>query len=125
MKTEKQLGIWMDYANANLIDLESEKSCRVIISEFTPDVKEEVKQRSEHTMNNKEEQLNELYYKEISQEILKYENVLIFGPTNAKLELKNYLNNDSKFNNVKIEIESADNMSNNQQVAHVKNHFGK
>lgn len=125
MKAQKQLGIWMDHANANLIDLESKKSCRVIISEFTPEVKDEAIQKSEHTMNNKEEQMNEAFYKEISQEILKYDNVLIFGPTNAKLELNNYLKTDLQFKSIKIDIESADKMTDNQQVAFVKDYFNK
>lgn len=125
MKAQKQLGIWMDHANANLIDLESKDSNRSIVSEFNSEIRDEAIQKSEHTMNNKEEQMNEAFYKEISQEILKYDNVLIFGPTNAKLELKNYLNKDLQFSSINVEVESADKMTDNQQVAFVKNYFDK
>jgi len=38
-------------------------------------------------MHNKRQQLHEVYYKEIADVILKYNNVLLFGPTNAKTEL--------------------------------------
>ncbi|MFT6479867.1 MAG: stalled ribosome rescue protein Dom34, partial [Spirosomataceae bacterium] len=41
---------------------------------------------------NKRQQMNEAFYKEIADEILKYDHVLLFGPTNAKTELHNFLN---------------------------------
>jgi len=54
----KNLGIWMDYSNAYLIDLNSQKETRTISSSFTTDIKQEVLERSEYTMNNKKEQMN-------------------------------------------------------------------
>ena len=89
METQKNLGIWMDHATANFIDLNSEKNSNAIDSKFTTETKEEVLGRSEFTMHNKEEQMTEAFYKEISEKILKYNHVLLFGPTNAKIELFN------------------------------------
>lgn len=40
--------------------------------------------KSENLMHNKEQQMHELYYEEIADEILKYDNVLLFGPTKRK-----------------------------------------
>ncbi|MBQ0740210.1 hypothetical protein J9332_38615, partial [Aquimarina celericrescens] len=68
-------------------------------------------------------QLHEAYYKEIADEILKYDNVLLFGPTNANIELYNYLTTDLHFKDITIAIESADKMTDNQKVAFVKKHF--
>jgi stalled ribosome rescue protein Dom34 len=123
MKAQKELGIWMDHATANLIDLDSRKHSRSITSEFTFDTKEEALNRSEGLMHNKRQQMHEAYYKKIAGAILKYENVLLFGPTNAKTELHNYLNKDLHFKDINIDIESADKMTDNEKDAFVENHF--
>lgn len=123
MKPQKNLGIWMDHSTANLIDLNSKKKSHSITSEFTFDTKEDALTRSESLMHNKRQQMHEAYYKDIANEILKYNNVLLFGPTNAKTELHNYLNKDLHFKTIKIAVASADKMTDNQQVAFVKNYF--
>jgi stalled ribosome rescue protein Dom34 len=123
MKTQKNLGIWMDHSIANLIDLYVEKKSHAIASKFTSDTKEEALNRSERSMHNKRQQMNEAYYKEIADEILKYDRVLLFGPTNAKTELHNYLNQDLYFKDIQIDIESADNMTDNEKDAFVKKYF--
>ena len=125
METEKNLGIWMDHSMANFIDLNSEKNSDSVDSKFTTTTKEEVLGRSEFTMHNKEEQMTEAFYKKISEKILKYDHVLLFGPTNAKTELHNYLNKDLHFKDIVIDIEPADKMTDNQLDAFVRNHFQK
>ncbi|MFT6748409.1 MAG: hypothetical protein ACI9XR_000045 [Flavobacterium sp.] len=82
MKTDKNIGIWMDHSVAEIITLNQLKDNQKIYSNFTTETKEEVLKRSEFTMHNKEEQLNEAFFKKISEEILKYNHVLLFGPTN-------------------------------------------
>lgn len=123
MGARKNMGIWMDHSAANLIDLDLEDSNLVIESEFTFDVKEEALDRSESLMHNKEQQMHEAYYSKIADEILKYDHVLLFGPTNAKTELRNYLNKDLHFKDIEIDIESADKMSENEKLSFVKEHF--
>ena len=124
MKTNNNLGIWMDHSTANLMD-RIPKNNRSINSDFTASTKEEALGKSESLMHNKRQQMHEAYYKEISEEIKKYNHVLLFGPTNAKVELHNYLKKDSHFNNTKIDVESADKMTDNEKDAFVKNHFKK
>ncbi len=123
METKKELGIWLDHASAELIDLNSEKNNRTITSKFTNDVQEDAIHKNENLMHNKRQQLHLAYYNEIADEILKYDHVLLFGPTNAKTELNNLLDKDLKFKNIKICIEPADKMTDNQKDAFVKNHF--
>jgi len=125
MKTNNNLGIWMDHATANLIDLNSKKESRTMVSTSTSEIKEEALDRSESLMHNKRQQMQEKFYNKIGSQILKYKHVLLFGPTNAKVELHNYLNNDLHFKNIKIDIKSSDNITDNEQVAFVKNHFEK
>jgi len=123
MKTQKQIGIWMDHSVANLIDTSLNTNKHNITSKFTDEVKEEALEKSESLMHNKRQQMNEAFYKEISEEILKYDAVLLFGPTDAKTELRNYLNKDQHFKNIKIDVASADKMTDNEKDAFVKKHF--
>lgn len=113
----------MDHSTANLIGLKGSKKSHTIASEFTHDMKVDALNKGENLMHNKRQQLHEAYYKEIAAEIMKYDHVLLFGPTNAKTELHNYLTKDQHFKNIKIDVESADKMSDNKKDAFVKNHF--
>jgi len=125
MKSQKNLGIWIYHSTAYLIDISEENNDYSISSKFDFNTKEEALSRSENIMQNKEQQMHEAFYKEISDEISKYAHVLLFGPTNAKSELHNYLNKKLHFKHIKIDVESADNMTDNQKNAFVKNHFNK
>lgn len=121
MKTIKNLGIWMDHSEAHLINLKD--GIKIINSDFDFDVQEEAIHKSENLMHNKRQQMQEAFYKDIAAEILKYKHVVLFGPTNARVELHNYLEKDSHFNDIKICVEPADKMSDNQKIAFVKEHF--
>lgn len=113
----------MDHSDAYLIDLQVVQNDRTIRSEFTHEAKTETLNRSESSMHNKRQQLNSAYFKDIAQEILKYYRVLLFGPTNAKVELRNYLTKDLHFADIKIDVEAAEAMTSNERYAFVKNHF--
>jgi len=115
----------MDHSIANLVDLNAHKGNHTIDSTFNFSIQVEAMNRSENLMHNKRQQMHEAYYKEIADEILKYDHVLLFGPTDAKTELHNYLNKDLHFKDIKIDIESADNMTDSQKDAFIKNHFEK
>jgi stalled ribosome rescue protein Dom34 len=125
MKTQKNLGIWMDHSTADLIEFSTKKNNHSISSEFNANTKEDALKRSEYLMHNKRQQMNETFYKEIADEISKYDHVLLFGPTNAKTELHNYLNKDLHFKDIKIDVESTDKMTDNEKDAFVKNHFDR
>ncbi|WP_159023321.1 hypothetical protein [Formosa sp. L2A11] len=125
MKTNNNLGIWMDHSTANLIDINSNNECRNIDSKFTSETKEEALYRSESLMHNKRQQMHENFYNKIGTQILKHKHVLLFGPTNAKVELHNSLNKDLHFKDIRIDIESADKMTQNEKEAFVRNHFEK
>ena len=113
----------MDHSTAHLININSKKESRSIVSKFTSETKEEALSKSELLMHNKRQQMHEKFYNKIGAQILKYKHVLLFGPTNAKVELHNYLNKDLHFKDVKIDIEPADKMTDNEKDAFVKNHF--
>ena len=74
-------------------------------------------------MHNKEQQQESEYYKVLGQAIKNYDNILLFGPTNAKNELLNILQSDPHFSKMKIAAKTADKMTENQQYAFVKEYF--
>src|SRR4051812_28067427 len=126
MTTEKRLGIWMDHSTAHLMEFSTEKiEKKIIESEFTHEAKEHSLSKSENVMHNKEQHQQAEYYKKLGQTIRNYEEVILFGPTSAKVELLNILKTDHLFANIKIEVQQADKMTENQQYAFVKEYFTK
>ena len=91
----KYLGIWMDHSTANLMDFSTNPmETKVIKSNFTHEEKELSMTKGENRMHNKEQQFQGGFYKELGEYILHYEEVLLFGPTDAKVELLNILKAD-------------------------------
>jgi hypothetical protein len=126
MTNAKYLGIWMDHSNAHLIEFSKEEMQTTIIeSGFTHEDKESTLNKSEHVMHNKEQHQHSDYYKKLGEVIKNYEEVILFGPTDAKSELANLLLCDHRFSKVKIETQPADKMTENQQHALVKAYFTK
>ena len=117
MKTVKNLGIWMDHSIAHIIEFTDQwNEIKTIESNFTHQDKVESIVKSESIMHNKEQQFQAGFYKKLEDLILNYNNVLLFGPTNAKKELFNTIEKNHRFANIKIEIKEADKMNLNQKT---------
>ena len=126
MKVTKKLGICMDHANAHLIEFSDEvKETETISLDFDNQDKDETLQRSESEMHNKQHQKQNAYYKKLSAVIKDFDEVVLFGPTNAKSELFNSLRENHLFDSIKIEVINADKMTDNQQHQFVRDYFKK
>ena len=79
--------------------------------------------KGERHMHNKEQHGQAGYYKQLADVMKNYEEVLLFGPTDAKTELFNFIKTDKAFSTIKIEIKQADKMTENQQHAFVREYF--
>jgi stalled ribosome rescue protein Dom34 len=124
MTMEKKLAIWMDHASAHAIEYPGDESISgTVASKFTATQKKETLEKSEHSMHNKEQHQESEYYKELGKWILNYDYVLLFGPTNAKSELLNFLRTDHRFEKIKIVTKNADKMDLHEQQKFVKNYF--
>jgi len=124
MKSKKQLGVWMDHSVAYLLELaKGEITTKTL--ESTPAFPERVPnlRLNESLMNNKEQNEVSELFKKISTVIKDYDEVLLFGPTNAKTELFNILKEDRHFEKIKIDVKPADKMTENQQQDFVKEFF--
>ncbi len=119
-----KIGIWLDNAAAHLIEYPNEKKESTIIeSKFTHEVMEESLEKNENLMHNKKRQQQAEYLKKISASIKNYVEVLLFGPTEAKIKLSHLLKADRAFAKIKIHIKQTDYMTENQQHAFVKHFF--
>lgn len=126
MKIVKKIGIWMDHTTARLIEFSSDvKETKTIISDFTSQDKEETLRRSESEMHNKEQHKHATFYKNIASEIKKFDEVLLFGPTDAKVELFNRIRENHSYDTIKIEIKNTDKMSYEEQHKFVRDYFKK
>jgi hypothetical protein len=124
MKNIKQLGIWMDHSIAYLMELTNDTIVTNIVeSEFVQQDNEYNLQYHEKSFHNKEQQQQSSYYKRLSAFIRKYQEVVLFGPTDAKIELLNLLKSDHLFENIKIEVKPTDQMTEYQRHDFVREYF--
>ena len=122
--TAKKLGIWMDHAHAHLIEFTTDPIVTTIItSKFTHAEKLESMNKGEKIMHIKEQHEQAYYYKRIGEVIKHFEEVLLFGPTDAKVELFNTLKDDKHFDKIKIDMQQTDKMTEHQEHAFVRNYF--
>jgi len=124
MKTTKQLGIWMDHSIAYLTKLTNgtiETSSIESVTEVNGDEQVVYKDES-HSLNKEQRQLSS-YFKKLSDVILENDEVILFGPTEAKSELLNVLKDNHLFDKIEIEVKPADKMTEIQRTTFVKEHF--
>lgn len=126
MKRAKQLGIWMDHSTANIMELSDNKVVTTNL-ESTPAFPEQVEnlRLNESLMHNKGQDHQSDFYEKLSHIINDYDEVLLFGPTEAKTELHNLLKDNRRFEKIKITIQNADKMTDNQQQAFVRDFYSK
>lgn len=126
MTTNKELGIWMDHSIAHIIVFTDQwDELKTIESNLTHQDKVNSLVKSESLFHNKEQQLQAAFYEKLEDVILNYNNVLLFGATNAKTELFNRIQKDHRFANIKIMIKDADKMSTTQKKFFISNYFEK
>ncbi len=115
-------GVWIDNQKAMIITNTSENDGEFVI-------KEKLKANanfgggSEHSMNNAKQADNLKYFKSISSRLLNYDEILIFGPGKSQEQLQNHLEEDAQFNNKKITIDSAEQLTDPQMLAKVRDFF--
>jgi hypothetical protein len=126
MKNTKQLGIWMDHSNAYLMELKNGAIVTDIVrSEFAQQDNGYYMRYHEKSYHNKEQQQQSDYYKKLRDFIKNYQEVVLFGPTDAKAELLNQLKGDHLFEKIKIEVQQSDQMNENQRQVFVREYFEK
>lgn len=125
MKSVKRLGIWMDHSIAHVMELTNDSIETRTIESGSKLPKEEQNIKDERFMLNREQNQLAFFFKELSDIIKDFDDVILFGPTSAKKELLNNLKKNHLFEKIKIEMKTTDKMSENQLHSFVKEYFGK
>jgi len=122
MKTKRILGIWMDHSTAQLTELSNGNFMTETIESKPKSLvnEEDLYYKDESHELNKEQSHLATYYKKLSDSILNYDEVLLFGPTDAKSELVNTIKDNHLFEKIKIEVKPADKMTENEQHEFLK-----
>ena len=135
---EEKIGIWLDLRSAFIVFLKEEKgkiSTRFkLIESDIPSKRAKGGARSsvpwgpmhkvaEDKLLDKRNFRIKEYMEEIKSEIKKGKELYIFGPASAKEELKKSIYNDPNCKINILKIETADQMTENQKVARVREFF--
>ena len=123
MRNIRKLGVWMDHSNAYLMELANEIIVQKVVSELTNHDTEFNFYKGEKLIHKKEQHLQLSYYKKIGDIIKKYQDVVLFGPTDAKNELLNQIKTDHLFEDIKIEVKNSDKMTEDQMQNFVRDYF--
>jgi len=121
----KRLGIWLDHTRAHIIEEKNSSYTSYAMESISIQGEKQNFGMDESLKHNTEQDQLSDFFKRLSEVLKGYTEVLLFGPTNAKTELHNLLKEDSHFNNIKIDVETTDNLTENQMHAFVKEHFEK
>ena len=120
------VGIWIDHKRAVIVSV---APGRVTSETLESDVKahprySEQDGGGEKKYEERHDQHLDRYYDEVISRLGQPDGLLIFGPGEAKLELKERLSRSKAPSRRPIDVESADKLTDPQIVAKVKEHFG-
>jgi hypothetical protein len=124
MKNAKQAGIWMDHSLAIVMEIKDDVFSETIIKSENLRKDEEYSSDTHEKMQHTKEQHQQSgYYHKLGDIIRNFDDILLFGPTDAKSELLNLLSSDYLFNKKNIVIRNADKLTRNQMHAVVREYF--
>lgn len=126
MKRVKKLGVWMDHSIAYLMEFTNNPfEIKTIESELTESKKELSLSTTTDLPINSDQHILYAYYNKIGEAIKNYKQIVLFGPTDAKVELFDVLSEDHRFVKIKVEIKETDKMSVNQQHDFINKYFAE
>lgn len=124
MKNSKNLAVWLDHSSAYLIEISTEiMNTKTIKNDFSFFDKIKSLHKSENKMHNKEQQRQHAFFKKIEKNLNKFDNILLFGPTNAKKELFNHIRMRNSFDSFNLKYLNTDEMTNDEKSKYALNYF--
>ena len=116
-------GVFLDNDKAMIITANSDNESGDYTIQDRVKAKESHGGGSEHSMNNAKQSDSLKYFKTLSTRLLNYDEILVFGPGKAQEQFQNHLSEDAQFKNKKISIDSAEQLTEPQMVAVVRDFF--
>ncbi|MDX9932545.1 MAG: hypothetical protein RB294_08170 [Bacteroidales bacterium] len=125
MTAGTKMGIWMDHTIAYLFDVSDSDAETLTIKANIQhhEVKETQGLDESNTQNKEQDQLSD-YFKRLTDIIQKFDEVVLFGPTDAKTELFNQLKKSNSISKTNIVVKQSERMTENQMKAFVRSYFG-
>lgn len=124
MKTSEKVAIYLDHYRAEIFEYsENTKRIQIIKSEFNAVEKNEILQKGEDHLHYKEQKFQRKFFLNIKKVLHHFDNILLFGTTNAKTELIHVLQEDKTFSTKNIFLKDTDRLTENQKVAFINNFF--
>jgi stalled ribosome rescue protein Dom34 len=120
------VGIWIDHERAVIVAVSAGRvTTKTLESEVGVHPRYSGRQDDggEKKYQERHRQRLEQYYDEVISQLGQPEALLIFGPGEAKLELKERLSRTKTSSERTVDIETADKLTDPQIVARVKEHF--
>ena len=118
-------GVWLDSQHATIIsnnpDNESNEDGFGIQDKVTAQSYHGSK--GEHGSNNADQANTQHYFKSVASILLKFDDILIFGPGKSQEQFVNFLNEDVHFQNKKITVEAAQQLTTPQMISKVREFF--
>ena len=124
---KRNVGIWIDHKSAVIVSASAgHVTTKTLESEVGAHPRYSGQQDGggEKKYEQRHGQQLDRYYDDVIGQLGLPDALLIFGPGEAKLELKERLNLFKALSECTVDIETADRLTNPQVVAKVKEHFG-
>ena len=121
--TKQYAGVWMDNSKAIIISKGADSDGGEYAVQDNVKVKDSHAGGNEHTINNAQKTDTLKYYKSLSNLLVSYDEILIFGPGKAQEQFQNHLKQDAQFKNKQVTIDSAEHLTDPQMIAKVRDFF--
>lgn len=132
----KNLGVWIDQKEANIITVDEDQSIKTktIYSDVETRVRIEGEKKQfgrfgdqylvdEKGKKNRIEEYTGRYLNKVVKEIKEADQIMIFGPAQTKVKLEKLMLQDPAISLKLKETLTSDNMTDNQKIAYVKDYF--
>ncbi len=122
-----KVGIWIDHKKAVIVFASANgMAARTLESQVGPHPhfggsqegggEKKYEERFDHELDH--------YYDDVISQLGHPDSILIFGPGEAKVQLQERVRRDKALSGSRVEIETADRLTDPQIVAKVKQHYG-
>jgi len=120
---KQNAGVWLNNNEAKIITNNSGNGNDHYSIQGKLKIRETQASGSEHSMNSSKRSDMAKYFKSLSILLLTYDEIFVFGPGKSQEQFHNQLKNDVQFRNKQITIGSADQLTDNQMIAMVRDFF--
>lgn len=123
---DHKVGVWIDHKRAVIVSLSGQVTTKTLTSDVGAHTRYSGTREGggEKKYEARHNQHLDRYYDEVIGALGTPGALLLFGPGEAKLELKTRLNRSGPLSENSVAVESADKLTDPQIVAKVMEHFG-